>query len=115
MRGAGGGACGVAVRWATGSGIGGGGCGLDGSSRGGSSSGLADWEYVAPQGSRGARLWQRMRARCDQLARLQGLTRGPFLVLVVLTLAANAATGSERESVLSAIEGSTQREMRHSE
>ena len=58
--------------------------------------GVEGWDYVADAGgSRGARLWRRARLRLDQLARLQGLTRIELLIFVLLTLAANAATGEE--------------------
>lgn len=56
--------------------------------------GVAGWDYDgATGGSRGARLWSRIRCRLDQLARLQGLSRLEFLIFVLLTLAANRATG----------------------
>jgi hypothetical protein len=62
----------------------------------GEQSGLADWDYVMGEGegSKGARLWSRIRARIDQLARLQELSRHEFLVYLMMTLAANAATGT---------------------
>ena len=69
---------------------------------------LANWEYVADEGagSRGARLWRRVRARIDQLARLNDLSRHSFLICVALHLAAQDATGGTKEqaSVLAAVE-----------
>ena len=75
---------------------------------GGREGGLAGWDYVAGdsrrEGSRGARLWRRVRARVDQLAKLQKLSRHEFLICLALTLAANAATGTRDAEVLRALE-----------
>ena len=76
---------------------------LDGDTGGG----LADWDYVMGEGegSKGARLWRRVRARLDQLSRLQGVSRHDFLVSLLMTLAANAATGqAEDNSALSTLD-----------
>ena len=68
--------------------------------------GFAGWDYVAGEGegSKGERLWRRVRSRVDDLARLQGLSRHEFLIAVLLTLSANAATGSHDASVLGALD-----------
>ena len=62
--------------------------------------GLDGWEYVRDEGpgSRGARLWRRVRARIDLMARLNNLSRHSFLICVALTLAAKDATGGSIES-----------------
>ena len=57
---------------------------------GGAASAFNGWEYSTDeQGSQGVMLWRRVRARVDQLAKLQGLSRHAFLICVILTLAAN--------------------------
>ena len=57
---------------------------------GGAASAFNGWEHSTDeQGSQGAILWRRVRARVDQLAKLQGLSRHAFLICVILTLAAN--------------------------
>ena len=76
---------------------------------GGDLMGLDGWEYVADEGagSRGALLWRRVRARVDQLARLNELSRHSFLICVALHLAAKDATGggpTDQPSVLAAVE-----------
>ena len=57
---------------------------------------VPDWDYVAPEAARGARLWARVRSSIDQQARLRGMSRLEYLIFVIMTTAADEATGVER-------------------
>ena len=63
----------------------------------GSNIGLAGWDYVAGEGEgpRGQRLWRRVRARVDNLARLQGLPRDRFLINFANALASESSERSD--------------------
>ena len=55
---------------------------------------LADWDYIAEkEEGRGARLWRRVRRNIDKQARLQNISRLEYIIYVLITIAANEATG----------------------
>ena len=61
---------------------------------------VEDWDFIGPEtsvGTKGAKLWGRVRSRVDMLARMQGMSRAELLIYVLLTLAAHRATASESE------------------
>ncbi|KAL1504653.1 hypothetical protein AB1Y20_008433 [Prymnesium parvum] len=59
----------------------------------GTSGVLPDWDYVAAHVKHGERLWRRVRANMDMQARLLGISRLEYIIYVLITIAANEATG----------------------
>ena len=57
---------------------------------------LSDWDFVAEDVRQGARLWRRVRSNLDMQARLQGISRLEYIIYVLMTVAANEATGINR-------------------
>ena len=57
---------------------------------------LSDWDFVAEDVRQGARLWRRVRSNLDVQARLQNISRLEYIIYVLMTVAANEATGINR-------------------